>query len=310
MIEVVRYRPSMADQWNAHLASARNGHFFFNRGYLDYHAGRFLDHSVMVLQGKRVLAAFPANRVDDVIYSHQGLTFGGLIVGDLGGERVLQALDAVCGALRADGVRHLVYKAIPGIFHRQPAQEDLYALHRAGARLLRRELSSALATKFPHKYTKGKLENLRRAASAGLAHGRESEVGPFMALLERTLDARHELRPVHSELEMRLLFERFPENIRVYGARREGRLCAGALVFLNPMAAHTQYLANSEEGREIGALDFLIDRLLRDELAPWPWLSFGISSTDQGQALNPGLLHHKEAFGARGIVHDTYALDL
>ena len=69
-------------------------------------------------------------------------------------------------------------------------------------------------------------------------------------------------------------------------------------------------MANSEEGREMGALDFVVDKLLGTEFSDFQWFSFGVSTTDGGRELNEGLLHHKEAFGARGIVHDMYALDV
>ena len=47
MFEIVRYTAEKADEWNAFVAESKNGTFLFNRGYMDYHADRFVDHSLM-----------------------------------------------------------------------------------------------------------------------------------------------------------------------------------------------------------------------------------------------------------------------
>ena len=72
-------------------------------------------------------------------------------------------------------------------------------------------------------------------------------------------------------------------------------------------------MANSERGREVGALDGLIDHLINlitKVYADKRFLSFGISTEREGQALNEGLLRSKEGFGATGLVHDWYELKL
>ncbi len=310
MAEVARYSRKDAAAWDAFVDCARNGHFFFKRGYLEYHSDRFLDHSYLFRHKGRVEALLAANLADDVLYSHQGLTFGGLLVDELGGAGIRELLESLCRSLREVGIRKLVYKPVPPIFHRQPMQEDLYFLHILGARLVRRDLSSVLDLQAARNYAKGKKANLRRAATAGLTCAQEGDAEPVMALLEDVLGSRHSARPTHTCAEMELLHRRFPDNIKIYAARRKRQIVAGAIIFLNPTAVHTQYLANNDEGREVGALDFLIDNLIVNEFKSWRWLSFGISTDDMGRKLNLGLLQFKEAFAARGIVHDVYELDL
>jgi len=310
MLELSRYTADRASEWDAFVDQARNGHFFFKRGYLDYHADRFSDHSLIIARAGRTEALLPANRTADAVYSHQGLTYGGLLVGEQGGARISEALGLIAASLAAEGVSSLFYKSMPHIYHRQPAEEDLYVLHRLGARLVRRELSSAICLQAPRRYSKGKTGNLRRASTAEITFGRDYDATSFMTLLQETLRSRHDATPTHSLEELARLMRAFPENIRLYSARRQGRYLAGAVVFINHAVVHTQYLANSDEGREVGALDFIIDTLISREFSGSRWFSFGISTTDGGRELNEGLLHHKEAFGARGIVHDMYVLDV
>jgi hypothetical protein len=65
-----------------------------------------------------------------------------------------------------------------------------------------------------------------------------------------------------------------------------------------------------EEGREAGALDGLFDHLIAGHAESHRYFDFGISTTDQGQVLNEGLMRQKEEFGASAVVHDVYRLAL
>jgi hypothetical protein len=112
--------------------------------------------------------------------------------------------------------------------------------------------------------------------------------------------------PVHSLAELCLLKSRFPENIRLFGTVIGGQLAAGALVYDCGHIVHTQYLASSDAGRQVGALDFLLLTLIEKYFSDKRYFSFGISTEDSGRLLNAGLISQKEGFGGRGIVHDFY----
>lgn len=310
MLNLSRYEVKNASAWDAFVDQARNSHFFFKRGYMDYHAERFSDHSLILTRDGNIEALFPANVNGNIVYSHQGLTFGGLIVGDQGQAKVCEAIKLIASYYAKNGTHSIIYKCIPHIFHRQPAEEDLYVLHHLGAQLVRRDLSSVISLQNARRYTKGKLENLRRANDVGLKVRRDKDLREFMSLLHETLRSRHNTKPTHTLEEMERLAKVFPENIRLYSVCDEKELLAGALVFVNRSVVHTQYLANSENGRKVGALDLVIDWLMTTEFKTSQWFSFGISTTDEGKNLNLGLLHHKEAFGARGVVHDFYRMDI
>ena len=80
MFEVKTYEASLKEDWNRFVENAKNSTFLFNRNYMDYHADRFQDMSLMVYRKGKLYALLPANRKSDVLYSHQGLTYGGLIL--------------------------------------------------------------------------------------------------------------------------------------------------------------------------------------------------------------------------------------
>jgi hypothetical protein len=131
-----------------------------------------------------------------------------------------------------------------------------------------------------------------------------------MRLEQDALRRRHGTDPVHTPEEMELLAERFPENIKLYSARRDGEMLAGVLVYETPVVAHAQYIGGTEDGYELHALDGILDHLIRDVYAAKRWFDFGISTVDGGRVLNEGLSRNKESFGGRPVAYDTYELDL
>jgi len=298
----------MRPVWDATVRRARARHFLFERDYMDYHSDRHADGSLLVLYDGRPLGALPASRTGDEVISHGGLTFGGLLSSSsLTTKRAINALEAILAALSLDGVQRLVYKPMPHHYHVVPAEEDLYALQALGARLVQRDVSAAIPPSDPPPYSSERRRAVRRGHDAGLEIGESDRIEEFMMLVAEVLDKRHGLTPVHTPAEMRLLFDRFRGQIRLFVANSDEEVVAGTLVYETPMVAHAQYIANGPRGRELCAGDALIDHLLRGVYRE-KWFDFGISNDARG--LNPGLMRNKEGFGARAVVHDRYALEL
>ena len=80
MFDIRRYSADRADEWNAFVAVSKNATFLFDRRYMDYHSDRFQDCSLMVYYKSSLYALLPANLKGDTLYSHQGLTYGGLLM--------------------------------------------------------------------------------------------------------------------------------------------------------------------------------------------------------------------------------------
>ena len=102
----------------------------------------------------------------------------------------------------------------------------------------------------------------------------------------------------------------FPKNIKLFVAKKDNKILAGTVIFEDETIVHTQYLANSDKGRELGALDLVIDRLINEVYKNKLYFDFGISNEDNGKYLNIGLINQKESFGARAVVHDFYELKI
>lgn len=306
-----RYEPRLRPQWDAFVARAKNGVFLFDRGYVEYHADRFTDHSLLCFEDDVLVGVIPASERDGVFTSHAGLTFGGLVVDErVRTAQVLRMFGALVDHLRGSGLRKLVYKAVPHIYHRIPAEEDLYALAVHGARLSRRDVAATLYMADRPPYTKGRKWAVNKSKKSPMRVGRSERFAEFMRVEEENLVARHGVKPVHTAEEIALLASRFPENIKLFEASADGELLAGIIIYESAAVAHAQYIASTPHGRDVCALDAVIDHLLIQEYASKRFFDFGISTEDAGRYLNAGLMENKESYGARAVVYDFYELEL
>ena len=311
MIEVRDYQPSDREAWNALNASARNGHFMFDRDFMEYHADRFRDASLVLRDEGRVLAVLPGNIRDGVFYSHQGLTFGGLVLGEkLHAAGVLDAFGACLDYLRGRGVKLVVYKPVPWIYHRRPAQEDLYALSRFAGALVRRDVTTTIDYRAPGPRSTLRRRGVKKAQACGVEIGPSDDWAAFWSILSANLADRHDARPTHSLAEILTLSGRFPREIKLFSARKNDRTLAGVVMFETDAVAHAQYIAASPEGRETAALDGLFDALIARYAQTKAFFDFGISNEPGDKGLNLGLISQKEGFGGSSVVHDVYQIAL
>jgi hypothetical protein len=310
--EAVPYEPGLRETWDALVRGARARHFLFERGYLEYHADRFTDASLLLLRDGRPAAALPASRHGEQVVSHGGLTFGALLSdASVGAAQTVAAFACVMECLRAAGARRWIYKPVPHVYHLLPAEEDLYALALHGARLVRRDVSAARPAGAEVAYSSERARAVRRGRGAALELRRSHDWEPFVALLREILHARHDAEPIHTASELALLAERFPDGIALHAAYDAGgELVAGVVVYETPAVAHCQYIAASDRGRELRAQDALFDQLLTDVYASKPWFDFGTSMRPDDGTLNEGLIRNKEGFGARAVVYDRWAVEL
>lgn len=295
--------------WDELAAAARARHFMFQRGYMDYHADRFTDASLIVLRSGRPCALFPATRHGETVISHGGLTFGGLLSGPeqtLG--RTLGAFAALTEVLRETGATRLVLKPVPHIYHLGAAEEDLHALHAAGATLAHRDVSAALSPTVRPRPAGARRRAAEHGRGTGMVLDEDDDIEAFMELVASVLRERHDTTPTHTPGEMRRLADGFPADIRLFTARANGELLAGTLVFQTPVVAHTQYTVAAPRGRELSATDALLSYVI-EKRYPDRWFDFGISNERDG-SLNEGLARYKEAFGARAVMFDRYELEL
>lgn len=305
------YDSTFQGQWDDFVENSRNGIFLFKRNFMDYHSDRFKDNSLLFREKGNIIAVLPANLEKDILYSHQGLTYGGMIVSNsMKQEKMLECFSLLIDYMKQNGIHKLIYKQIPHIFSNYPSQEDVYALFINGAKLLKVEPSSVINLKNLLKMAKGRKAQISRAIREGVSIVHMDNFSDFIELENKVL-SRHNTKAVHTSTELELLHSRFPNDIQLIAAVKNESPIAYALFFVYNTSVHVQYMASDENGRRFGGLDLIIkysiDKFMSEKK---DYLDFGISSEDSGKILNAGLIREKEGFGARTICLQTWELDL
>lgn len=315
MIEIRRYSPDLSCRWDEFIDVSANGTFLHRRGYMDYHSERFTDSSLVVTNGNgHIRAVFPANREGDTLVSHRGLTYGGLIVARRHFPDMLveEATGLIIDWCRSQDIRRLLYRPVPHIYHRYPAEADIYALSAFGAQLCSASVSGTIPLDEPRLHNESMRQATKRARAAGLEAGFATDLKEFHAILTRCLAERHDTAPVHTLAELELLASRFPDNIRLVAVTDDSRsMCGGMLLYITDTVIHTQYIATTLTGRQLGAIALAVDFVCS---LPHPsqrrWLDFGTSAEPSTGRLNPGLSGQKYSLGGRPVVYPQYIINL
>jgi hypothetical protein len=192
----------------------------------------------------------------------------------------------------------------------QAAEEDLYALFRRDARLIKREASTTINLKERLSFSKGRKWTINQSRKNKIEVRESVDFETFMRLETEVLAAKYNVAPVHTAAEMHLLAERFPQNIKLFGAFLDGEMLAGTIVYASQTLAHAQYMAANAEGKRLCALDAILQELITAYYSEKRYFDFGISTERQGRYLNVGLVEYKESWGGRATVYDTYEIEL
>lgn len=310
MFEISRYAPEMADEWNRFVDRSKNATFLFDRCYMDYHADRFADHSLMIrLDNGTLYALLPANRNGDTLYSHQGLSYGGLLLTDeTTTAHTCQLFDELCSFLRSQDIRRVIYKPVPWIYHRLPSEEDLYAIYlKCHARLAGRNVASVIAPERPLKWKRDRHYAANKARTNGIVVEESDDFGGFWQILSDNLRQKFGTHPVHSLDEINLLRARFPRHIRLWTASSStGELLAGTVLYLCGDVVRSQYISASPEGKRLHAVDALYDHIIHRAYSQARFIDLGTSNTPHSDELHDSLIYQKEGFGGRAVCYDTY----
>ncbi len=308
--EIRKYQPEDKIAWDNFVKMAKNATFLFQRDFMDYHSNRFEDHSLLVYNDKKLVATLPANLVEGILHSHQGLSYGGLILNTKTTfQEALIVFRSLLNFLEAEGIETLNLKLLPKMYNRLPSDEMDYLLFLTKAKLTRRDLSSCVFNDNPLKIeSSNRLRGIKKGVKNELEVREESAFDSFWKeVLEPNLKQIHNQKPVHALDEINLLKSYFPDNIRQFNVYKDEKIVAGTTIFETLAVAHAQYISANELGRKTGGLDFLFNNLLQ-HFSHKKYFDFGISNEAQGMKVNKGLLNWKESFGGRGIAHDFYEI--
>ncbi|MBD2177252.1 GNAT family N-acetyltransferase [Pseudanabaena sp. FACHB-1998] len=310
-MDIQKYDFEQKKTWDKFILNSKNGTFLFFRDYMEYHADKFSDFSLMFFDDNHLIAVMPANLDSQTLISHGGLTFGGVISSNhMKANKMLEIFASLKIYLIQQKIDKLVYKAIPHIYHRIPSEEDLYALFVNKATLFRRDIASTILLRNRPSYSKGRKHIINKSRKFLINVEQSFDFLGFMSIEIEHLGNKYGKKPVHTPQEIEYLASIFPNNIKLFAAFKDKIMLAGVLIYENSEVAHAQYIAANELGKQIGALDAILDFLINSYYINKKYFDFGISTEDQGKYLNTNLISNKESFGARAVTYDFYEMSV
>src|SRR5690606_14956101 len=307
-VNIVRYEPRLKKVWDDFVSEAKNSSFLFRRDFMEYHQDRFEDFSLLLYNNKELVAILPANIKDNKVFSHQGLTYGGLVV--LPKLRIIDYYSIfreLLFYLHNAQINSLYLKEIPYFYNSIPNDEWKHLAYITNAELYKRDLCAVINLKKKHCISK----SIIRDAKTGEKHIDSFErttnfKGFWEEVLIPEMFAKYQTTPVHSVDEIVLLSELFPDNIHLYCVFKDNKIIAGTVLFIFNNVVHVQYISGLQRYKKLGILDFLFYDLITNKFKSFCYFDFGISNEQNGKKTNKGLLFWKESFGARGISQDFY----
>jgi len=307
-ISVLKYQSKDATLWNDFIGKAVNATFLFHRDFMEYHAERFEDYSLLVYQDTKLVAVLPVHLQGNELFSHLGLTYGGLVwKRGLKLASILRIFKEVLKYLELNDIHFLTLKMLPEIYPVFPSQDLWYVLFVAEATLIKRDALAVVDLTKKLNLSKDRKEGVKRAEGFNLIFKQEQTVNIFWEqLLIPNLGTKHHTKPVHSAEEMQRLMDTFPENIKLFTAYEGDEMIAGTVLFITQKVVHSQYIASHERKNETGVLDGLHIYLITEVFSKHHWFDFGISNEQGGKKLNEGLSYWKQSFGACTVIQDVY----
>lgn len=280
---------------------------------MEYHKDRFEDYSLLVFENENLVAIVPANRKENELHSHGGLTYGGLLLNEnRGGAFSDRLFTELIKYLKTTELVRFVIKFRPSFYTAGEFREWHNFLIRNGATLFRSDMSLAIDYQKPLQIAKSKLKRYRKPETEQLDVRTEQDLSAFWTkVLEPRLAERYDAKPVHTLEEITLLQQRFSENIQQYSVYKENEILAGITLFVDKNVVKSQYGATTTDGESLRALDFLfITLILKFKEEGKYFFDMGTVSLNEGKEYNPGLLKQKEELGCEIFTQDFYSLPL
>ncbi len=320
LISIIKYTPDYKSRWDRFVASligskhkgVKNTSFLFSRAFMEYHGDRFEDHSLLFFKDEKVIAVLPANRKGVTLFSHQGLTYGALVLEKgIAFSEAKQLVEALLQYLKTEGFQHFQIKLIPQFYMQQPAYELEHLLQEAGAQVVQSHLNFGIDYNRPYFIHATKERRARQALERGLRYGEADFAGFWNAVLKPRLSLKFDAEPVHSLAEIELLKKQFPYHIKQINCYQGETLLAGITLFLTEDVVKSQYGATTPEGEKLRVMDFLFVNLIQDyKDAGYRFFDMGTVQGGRDEDYNFGLIKQKEELGAQVYLQHTLKLDL
>lgn len=320
-MEVIEYEKKYLDAWEDFTASSNNGTIFHTRRFLSYHSpDKFKDNSLLFTEDKKITALLSAADIkrDGVrtLWSHMGASYGGFVHKE--SMSIKQAFDLTQSLIDyslKEKYERIVVTNVPFVYQKRFNDYLDFAFIKNGFDYMKREVTSVITLNVDEdnvmKLIKPEARtSIRKAEKLGVVVKKSNDFEEYYDILKSNLAMRHNVQPAHTLEEIKLLKELFPQKIQLFGAYVKNRMIAGVVNFYcNDKVVLVFYISHNPEFQQYRAVNLLFYTIMKDAVSRGlGFLDFGLFTVNMDP--NWGLGKFKESFGARGILRNSYQLDL
>lgn len=307
------YHSDFYSLWNNFIQHCDNATFLFHRDFMEYHSDRFTDASLLIFEGNDLVAVCPANFVENQWYSHQGLTYGGLVINNTYlSDRFGRMITELLTYLKSKGYNKAFIKSIPQFYGDDKLLKLKHQLIKHQADVYRSDMVLAVDYSQPLNIHKTKLKHYNRNSIVGFEIRETADFSGFWnQILIPRLQEKHQVKPVHTLDEIVYLYSKFPKQIKQFNLYKEEELLAGITIFDTGKVVKSQYGATSLKGEKHRAIEYLFIHLIHQfKNEGKRYFSMGTVTEQNDLGYNPGLLKQKEELGCSLFLQDFLSFNL
>lgn len=314
-MEVHKYTEKDHKKWEDFVCKANNGTIFHSLKFLSYHpADRFKPHHLIVREKENILAVFPAVIDDKAIISHQGASYGGLVLKQgLGIHDIYLIVSHLVDHFKKEGANQVLLTQTPLIYYESPNQYVDFALIRHGFHYRKRELTAVIPLDVAEPllvFHGDARRSTKKAIREGVTVKISDDLSGYYNILKNNLGMRHNVTPTHTLPELLKLKNMYPEDIVLFGVYLKEKVIGGMVVFVaNPRVILAFYISHDghfQAYRPVNILFYEVMKWGRDK--GFKYLDLGTFTLNMEP--NWGLGRFKENHNARGFLRDTYEVEL
>jgi hypothetical protein len=265
----------------------------------------------LVYEVDKLVAVLPANRVGTTVFSHQGLTYGGLVLAPNSKlNNVISIFKAILFFLNENAISVLNIKNIPSIYCATFSDEIDYLVSICNGKTTMKHALAVVNLDSNFKISKSRRECINRGKKLNLVIKEEENLASFWkGILIPNLKEKFNSKPVHSLNEITALKSKFPQNIKHFNVYYNEKLVCGTTLFITKKVVKPQYISGSESNNLLGSIDFLYDFLINEVSKGKKVFDFGPSHENNGLNIVKNINFWKESFGAQTVVQNFYEVE-
>lgn len=316
-MDIVRYDPSLKEEWDSFVLRSNNGTMFHLQGFLEYHApGKFPFHHLLFYKNGELRAVLPGGLDKLMIYeSPAGASYGSFVVDDIKFHETLEIIDSFENYCWTKCIREVYLTSAPFIYQQELSHNLEYALLYRGFVYQRHYISHVIRLNEKDDVLKSFQKTTRNIIRQSFRQNalsiEESDCfDEFYPILVENKQ-KHGAKPTHTLKELRELSNLLGDRVRLLLVRHKGKAIGGIVTFhCNDAVLLCFYIAMLYEYQHLRPIyRSMYEIITWAKKQGYKFLDTGVSQdTRDENPMTPSLdlIFFKEKFNSRGILRSTF----